>query len=590
MSIPDANAGFCVGTLRIRAAASSDARALRHDLDMHAWPSAPDGSWVLLRRLGVQGPRGEIARRAAARVDGLVRSAVDGSASGAGSAAAVRFRSLGELLAELCSDLASGRAASLWYWRSWSALFGLPAGGAIASLLDRHPEHLTTLSERLDARGSLGLVWGSLSDSQALMLQGRLGSWLGLDLPAPTTEGSALTAIGWEPPPARLVRRWKGALSGLSRGDGRRSLAACLVALEWRPVLLGPGAARWLARVSSVLAGEDPSAQSPTIPGEPAGPSASPPRASSTPAAGRSEAANGPVENSDGERGRGPGDPIRPINAGLVQDADRAAYTGRSPPAARSVGGGFESGPADFAQIHDFEIRRSPAWTGASVESSIFAGEQRPGSPPSPMAPSSSRRQARSGSDGDRGSATSLDGIPQEPVPIAGDRGDRPLETDQGGLFYLVNFLSRPEAQALIAANEGFAQVPDGWHWLWDLGRRHGLSDSGPLAGFLAERLSLGDVAELADLPAVPGVADLLDLGQRLYAADNVWGPDLLLVPARVYHSPSHLEVDLPLSAVRLPVRLVGLDVDPGWVPWLGRVVHFRYLDDWRDAASIDRR
>jgi hypothetical protein len=33
------------------------------------------------------------------------------------------------------------------------------------------------------------------------------------------------------------------------------------------------------------------------------------------------------------------------------------------------------------------------------------------------------------------------------------------------------------------------------------------------------------------------------------------------------------------MSSVRLEIRLAGLDLDPGWVPWLGRVVSFHYLD-----------
>jgi hypothetical protein len=32
-------------------------------------------------------------------------------------------------------------------------------------------------------------------------------------------------------------------------------------------------------------------------------------------------------------------------------------------------------------------------------------------------------------------------------------------------------------------------------------------------------------------------------------------------------------------SQVDMTVRRAGLDLDPGWVPWLGRVVQFHYLD-----------
>jgi hypothetical protein len=32
------------------------------------------------------------------------------------------------------------------------------------------------------------------------------------------------------------------------------------------------------------------------------------------------------------------------------------------------------------------------------------------------------------------------------------------------------------------------------------------------------------------------------------------------------------------LAAADVRVRRSGLDIDPGWVPWLGRVVRFHYL------------
>jgi len=35
--------------------------------------------------------------------------------------------------------------------------------------------------------------------------------------------------------------------------------------------------------------------------------------------------------------------------------------------------------------------------------------------------------------------------------------------------------------------------------------------------------------------------------------------------------------VHLSLDGVDVAVRGAGLDVDPGWVPWLGIVVMFRY-------------
>jgi hypothetical protein len=45
----------------------------------------------------------------------------------------------------------------------------------------------------------------------------------------------------------------------------------------------------------------------------------------------------------------------------------------------------------------------------------------------------------------------------------------------------------------------------------------------------------------------------------------------------RVHLNRTHLTIALRLAEVSLPVRIAGLDVDPGWVAWMGRVVRFDY-------------
>lgn len=58
----------------------------------------------------------------------------------------------------------------------------------------------------------------------------------------------------------------------------------------------------------------------------------------------------------------------------------------------------------------------------------------------------------------------------------------------------------------------------------------------------------------------------------------------LIRRPGRVSVSPTQLDVFFDLAAADLRLRRVALDVDPGWVPWLGRVVRFHYLDDYAPA------
>ncbi len=50
----------------------------------------------------------------------------------------------------------------------------------------------------------------------------------------------------------------------------------------------------------------------------------------------------------------------------------------------------------------------------------------------------------------------------------------------------------------------------------------------------------------------------------------------------RVWKTRSDLDVTLPLAAVDLRIRRIGLDIDPGWLPWIGKhglVVRFHYND-----------
>ena len=49
--------------------------------------------------------------------------------------------------------------------------------------------------------------------------------------------------------------------------------------------------------------------------------------------------------------------------------------------------------------------------------------------------------------------------------------------------------------------------------------------------------------------------------------------------PGRVAVTRTHLDLIFNLADSDLRTRRVALDVDPGWVPWLGRVVQFHYLE-----------
>jgi hypothetical protein len=52
---------------------------------------------------------------------------------------------------------------------------------------------------------------------------------------------------------------------------------------------------------------------------------------------------------------------------------------------------------------------------------------------------------------------------------------------------------------------------------------------------------------------------------------------DVVCRPGRLLATDTHLDVVLDPRAADIRVRRAGLDLDPGWVPWLGRVVTFHY-------------
>ena len=56
--------------------------------------------------------------------------------------------------------------------------------------------------------------------------------------------------------------------------------------------------------------------------------------------------------------------------------------------------------------------------------------------------------------------------------------------------------------------------------------------------------------------------------------------PHALLRKARLYLTPTHLDLVMNMNQVSVPVRIAGLDTDPGWVPELGHVIRFHYTGE----------
>jgi hypothetical protein len=55
---------------------------------------------------------------------------------------------------------------------------------------------------------------------------------------------------------------------------------------------------------------------------------------------------------------------------------------------------------------------------------------------------------------------------------------------------------------------------------------------------------------------------------------------ELVRRPGRVAATRTHVDLVFDVRRADVRIRKAGLDLDPGWVPWLGRVLSFHYADE----------
>lgn len=92
-----------------------------------------------------------------------------------------------------------------------------------------------------------------------------------------------------------------------------------------------------------------------------------------------------------------------------------------------------------------------------------------------------------------------------------------------------------------------------------------------------------------ADSAPAPGRLDAASVTEAWLIACRRWLrrhariglADLVLRPAALASSATHLDLWFEHAQADLRIRRTGLDLDPGWVPWLRRVVSFHYGSSW---------
>lgn len=158
--------------------------------------------------------------------------------------------------------------------------------------------------------------------------------------------------------------------------------------------------------------------------------------------------------------------------------------------------------------------------------------------------------------------------------------------TTFAGVVFLINALAQPALRAVIDDARWFSDVPHGWHVLVNLARYLGMPTDDPLAVQLEKLLTESGTNHLTTEEHRLAMGTALTIPALALYGDDLWNPGLLCAGGRFRLNASHLDVWLPLDSARLPIRLAGLDLNPGWTPWLGRVVTIHYVAGFQVATS----
>lgn len=521
----------------LRIAASADCRAaVASALEQIDWPLAAADEILILRRIHVGGPLPEIGRLAQQQAQQTAAHAVDGWHASAEQAEAVRFNDQADLLACLLRDLASRRQS--WFWRGWQDLFRLRVGDAIARAMETEALRWPAVMQLLASRDAATAIWRALTPEAAQSLLRTLARATGWNVSEADTDAggeardrprsrdaditardsiSAVPEMRLPRPPAWLQAVIAASADRIDQPLPRLALVTWLWC-DAPQILSTADAAR---RISGMLRAMRPTA----------GGVASPAR-------------DATVSKSDS----------------FTRDASaaNAASTDASP----SSPCAFDDSAIDNVARRDFSV--SPAAPDA-VTATV--------GPPAVRQPSAETDLP----DQHFETTSALQLLPAATsVSTDGSPHISRCYTSQGGWLLLLNALNQPNVLSRLQTPDTPAEPTSGWIWLYRIGRALGGQADAALARFLAEAAGFADPDELENLPPLPDETGLTRLVQARYG-EVVRDAGLFQMPALLLASRSHLDVHFRMRDIRLDVRRVALDINPGWLPWLGRVVTFHY-------------
>jgi hypothetical protein len=166
--------------------------------------------------------------------------------------------------------------------------------------------------------------------------------------------------------------------------------------------------------------------------------------------------------------------------------------------------------------------------------------------------------------------------------------GEHKYPTAYGGLFFLLTTASAAGFPEGVLEDPSLATRTLPWV-LHKVATRLGVPVSDPAAATFAGVDPGLPLPWLGDQPATEAERDVVHTVARRWLLTTAGAmakadeqPDEVIgaVIRRsgvIRYAPGWVEVRMPLAQVDIDIRRAGLDLDPGWVPWLGTVVRYVY-------------
>lgn len=208
------------------------------------------------------------------------------------------------------------------------------------------------------------------------------------------------------------------------------------------------------------------------------------------------------------------------------------------------------------------------------------------------------QQEAKKESDGTDGNFTSIRGEPFHFLGVAA------FQTPHAGFAFLIQALARLGMERALEQHPRYLEINFPARVLWHFAEMLEIEASDPVLELLPQLLEL-------DFPSTEEFPEPLILKERLFQKktgldtptdpvspferamatwvsgvefflSDIAGIDLETLVIRqgiVIHTRTHFDLFLDAGLTDISIRKAGLDIDPGWVFWLGRVVQFHYVD-----------